>query len=88
MQSGLMSKKHKKFCMTLNYREKCLVLLSTITDCISISAFDSLFFISVGIKSTAVVLKISATIRGIKNYKSIFNPTISKNPTVINSNNI
>ena len=88
MQSGLMSKKHKKFCMTLNYREKCLVLLSTITDCISISAFDSLFFISVGIKSTAVVLKISATIRGIKNYKSIFNPTTSKNPTIINSNNI
>ena len=67
-----MSKKHKKFCMTLNYRENFLILLHDITGCISISAFNPLFFIPIGIKSYAVVLNISAIITGIKNYKSIF----------------
>lgn len=72
IQNSLMNKKHKKFCMTLNYREYFLILLRAITVCISISAFDSLFSIPIGIKSTAVVLNIFAIIRGIKNYKSLF----------------
>ena len=41
-QDELMSKKHKKICTTLNYIERCLVLASTITRCVSSSA--SVFF--------------------------------------------
>ena len=37
-----MSRKHKKVCTTLNYIEHSLILASTITGCISISAFASL----------------------------------------------
>ena len=35
----LMSKKNKKDRTTLDYIEQCLILASTITGCISISAF-------------------------------------------------
>ena len=37
-QNELMSKKHKKVCTTLNYINNFLILASTITRCISISA--------------------------------------------------
>ena len=37
-QNELMSKKHKKVCLTLNYTEHFLIFCSTITGCISISA--------------------------------------------------
>ena len=40
-QNELMNKKHKIVCTTLNYIEQCLILASTITRCISISAFVS-----------------------------------------------
>ena len=48
-QNELMSKKHKKVCTTLNYIEHILVLASTITECISISAFASLIGIPIGV---------------------------------------
>ena len=48
-QNELMSKKHKKVCTTLNYIELILVLASTITECISISAFTSLIGIPIGV---------------------------------------
>ena len=35
----LISKMHKKICATLNYIEYFLILASTITGCVSISAF-------------------------------------------------
>ena len=41
-RNGLMSKKHKKVCITLNYIEPFLILGSTITGCVSISAFVTL----------------------------------------------
>ena len=41
-QNELMSKKHKKVCTDLNHIKYFLVLASTITACISISAFASL----------------------------------------------
>ena len=47
-----MSKKHKKVCMTLNYTKHFIILASTITGCISISAFDSLLGIPIGITSS------------------------------------
>ena len=40
-QNELMSKKHKKVCMALHYLEHFLILASTVTGCISISAFAS-----------------------------------------------
>ena len=37
-----MSKKQKKVCIVLNYIDDSLIVISTITGCISISAFASL----------------------------------------------
>ena len=48
-QNELMSKKHKKVYATLNYIEHFLFLGSTITGCISSSAFASLLCIPTGI---------------------------------------
>ena len=70
-RNELMSKKHKKVCTTLNYIEHFLILASTITGCISISAFASLIGILIGITSSAIGLKICAITAGIKKYKSI-----------------
>ena len=40
-RNELISKKHKRVCTALNYIEHFLILGSTITECISISAFAS-----------------------------------------------
>ena len=53
-QNELMRRKHKKICTTLNYIEHFLILPSTITGCISISAFASLLGIPIGIRSFAI----------------------------------
>ena len=53
----MMSKKHKKVCTTLNYIEHFLTLGSTITGCVSISAFISLVCIPIGTTSSAIGLK-------------------------------
>ena len=70
-RNELMSKKHKKVCTTLNYIEHVLILASTITGCISISAFTSLIGIPMGITSSAKGLKTCAIFAGIKKYKPI-----------------
>ena len=51
--------------------KQLLILASTVTGCVSISAFASLVTIPVGIASFAVVMKICAITSGIKKYKSI-----------------
>ena len=61
-----MSKKHKNFCRVLNYIDHLLILASTITGCISISAFASLFGIPIGIASSIIELKICVITAGIK----------------------
>ena len=48
-----------------------LILASTVTGCVSISAFTSLVAVLVGITSSAVAIKICAITAGIKMYKSI-----------------
>ena len=53
----LMSKKHKKVCKVLNYIEHSLIAISTITGCVSISAFAFLVRIPVGITSSPIALK-------------------------------
>ena len=57
-----MSRKHKKVCTTLNYIEHFLILASTVSGCISISAFASLLGIPIGIISSAVGLNIRLNI--------------------------
>ena len=78
-----MSKKHKKVCITLNYIEHFLILASTITGCISISAFSSLIGIPIGITSSAVGLKNCAIAAGIKKYKSIIKKKKKKHDKII-----
>ena len=65
-----MSKRHKKVCATLNYIKHFLMLASTITGCVSISAFASLVGIPIGITISATRLKICAITAGIEMYKS------------------
>ena len=57
-QNELMSKRHKNVCTTLSYIQDFLILASTKTGCISISAFASLIGIPTGITSSAIRLKI------------------------------
>ena len=70
-QNELISKKHKNVCTTLNYIEHFLILGSTITGCISISALASFVGIPVGITSSAIGIKICAVTADIKKCKSI-----------------
>ena len=53
-----MNKKHKKVCTTLNYIEYVLILFSTITGCVSISAFASVVGIPIRIKRFLTELKL------------------------------
>ena len=48
------SKKLKKVCRVLPYIEHLLILASTVTGCVSISAFAPLVGIPIGIASLAV----------------------------------
>ena len=70
-QNDLMSKKYKKTCKYLNYVEHLLILFSTVTGCVSISAFASLVAIPVGITSSTLRIKICTIIAAIKKYKSV-----------------
>ena len=63
-----MSRKHKKVCTTLNYIEYFLILASTITRCISNSAFAYSFGISIGITISAIGLTICAITAGIEKH--------------------
>ena len=69
--TDLTSEKCKETCKHLNYVERLLILPSTITGCVLISAFASLVCIPVGITSSTVGIKICAKTEGIKKYKSI-----------------
>ena len=56
-QNELMSKKHKKVCVTVDYIKHFFILASTVTGSISISPFASLVVISIGITSSVIALK-------------------------------
>ena len=70
-RNELISKKHKKVCRVLNYTDHSLIVISTITGCISISAFASLVGIPIRIASSTIGLNICVITAGIKKYKSI-----------------
>ena len=61
-QNELMSKKNKKVCRILIYIEHLLILISTVTGCVSISAFASLVGVPIGNTSSPVGLKIDSNI--------------------------
>ena len=78
-----MSKTHKKVYTTLYYIEHFIILASTITGCISISAFASLIGIPIGITSSAIGLWIWAMTAEIKKYKSIIKKKKKKHELVL-----
>ena len=49
-----MSENNKKICKYQNHVEDLLIFASTVTGCVSVSAFASLIAIHVGITSSAV----------------------------------
>ena len=67
--NDLISKKYKKTCKYFNYVENLLILVSTVTGCVSISAFPSLVCVPIGIMISAVGLIIWAIITEIKKCK-------------------
>ena len=67
----MISKKHKKFCTTLNYIEDLVMLASTFIGYVAFSAFAPLVGIPISIASSTVGLKICAITARIKKYKSI-----------------
>ena len=78
-----MSEKHEKICLTLNYMEHVVILASTITGCILISAFASLIGIPIAIKNSTIGLKICAIAAGIKNYNSIIKKKKKKHDKIV-----
>ena len=66
-----MSEKYRKTCKYLSYVEHLLILVSTDTDCVSISAFASLVFVPVDSTRSTAGIKICAVTAGMKKYKSI-----------------
>ena len=81
-QNKLMSK-NLKFYTTPKYVEHFLILASTITGCILISAFDSLLVIPTGITSSAISLKICAIAAWIKKNKSIIKKKKKKHDKIV-----
>ena len=59
-RNELMNKKQKKICTALNYIEHFLILASTFTGYVPISAFGSLIVIPIRIMSSAIGLRICA----------------------------
>ena len=61
-----MNKKYKKVCRISNYIEYLLILISTVSGCVSISTYDFLVGLPIGSTSSAIGLKISVMTAGIK----------------------
>ena len=70
-QNEWISRKDKKVCAFLNYIEQFLILVSAITECISISAFTYLLGIPIWITSSTIRFKIGAIATENKKYESI-----------------
>ena len=66
-----MNEKYQKTCKYLNYVEHLLILVSTVTGCVSIFQLHHKFVFLLVITSSAVGIKICAITAGITKYKSI-----------------
>ena len=69
--NDLMSEKYQKTCKYLNYVEHLLILVSTVSGYVLISALASLVCVPVNITSSPVGIKACAVTARIKKYKSI-----------------
>ena len=78
-----MSRKQKKVCTTLNFIEHFFILVSVVTECISISAFVSLLGIPILITSSAIRLKIFVIAAGNKKYKLITKKKKKKHDKIV-----
>ena len=78
-----MSRKHKKVSTTLHDVGHFLILASSITGCISISAFASFIGIPMGITSSAIGLIICAITAKIKKNKSIIMTKKKKHDKIV-----
>ena len=78
-----MSKKHKKVCRVLNYIEHFLMVIFTITGCVSISAFASLVGIHIGITNSTVGSKICAITAGTRKHKSTIKEKKKKHGKIV-----
>ena len=78
-----MSEKYKKTCKQLNYVEHLPILFSTVTCCVSISAFASLVCVPVSITTSAVGIKICTINAGIKMYKSVIKKEKKKHDKIL-----
>ena len=65
-QNESMSKKHKTVCRVLNYIVHSFIVISTITWCVSISAFTSLVCIPIVMRTPATGLKICVILPELK----------------------
>ena len=63
--NDLVSEKYEKKCNYLNHVEDLLILVSTATGCVSISAFASFLSVPVYITSSALGIKMCAITAGI-----------------------
>ena len=67
----------------LNYIEHFLILVSTITRCVSISAFASFVCVLISVASCAVGLNICAITAEIKKYRSITKKKKKKHDKIV-----
>ena len=79
----LVGKKHETVWKTLNHTEHFLILGSTISGCVSISAFAHLVGIPIWITSFAIGLKICVMTAGIKKYKWIIKEKKKKHYEIV-----
>ena len=77
------SKQHKNFCSNLNYVEHFLILASRLTGCISFCAFAFLVGIPIGIRSSAIGLKICAITLRTKKFTSIIKKKKKKHNKIV-----
>ena len=82
-RNELLSKKHENVFRVFNYIDQSLIVISTITRCVSISSFASLVGIPIGITSSTTGLKICVITAGIKRYKSINKKKKTKHDKII-----
>ena len=77
-----MSKKHKNVYTVLNYIERQLILIFTVSGCVSISALV-LAGIHIGITSFEIELKLCVITEGFRTYKLIIKKKQKKHDKIV-----
>ena len=70
-QNDLMNEKYKNTYKYLSYVKHLLIIASTVSGCVSISAFTSLVCVPIGITSSAAGINICDITAGIEKYNSV-----------------